>query len=70
VTKDFLNQMKKLCQCGHARTMHYHGFTIIPQGQDPKPTKKDAECRADNCNCQIYNPVEKDDSSIVPTIFT
>ncbi len=59
--------MQKLCQCKHTRMMHFHGFALIPDGQDPSATKKDAECRADNCNCQIYDAIEKDEDGTVLT---
>jgi len=63
MTENYVEEMKKLCQCGHSRNMHFHGFAVIPPGQSPPISKKDAECRADNCKCMKYESVEHSDVS-------
>lgn len=60
--ENYLEEMRKLCTCGHARSLHNHTFSRIPAGSPVPDGKKDAECKASRCECQQYDSQEEAES--------
>lgn len=59
-----LDKTNTLCACGHDRTLHYHGISLIDRGQEISPVRSDEECRANNCTCAKYEAVDIESGTV------